>query len=186
MKSSLLISWPGEAESWWNNPSGPNVITCMLSCLCHIQLFATPWTVAHQVPLSTGFPRQNTGMGCNFLLQGIFPTQRSNLCLLYLLHWQVNLLPLNCPGSSMSSQGPLNVEEKDRREMSWEKDSTIYLLKMEGSMEPRNASDSWKLEEARERVLSWSLWKRNSALLTPWFYPREICSGLLTSKTLRW
>ena len=83
MKSSLLISWPGEAKSWWNNPSGPNVITCMLSCLCHIQLFATPWTVAHQVPLSTGFPRQNTGMGCHFLLQGIFPTRRSNLCLLY-------------------------------------------------------------------------------------------------------
>ena len=28
---------------------------CVLS---HIQLFATLWTVAHQVPLSTGFSRQ--------------------------------------------------------------------------------------------------------------------------------
>ena len=27
------------------------------------------------------FPGQNTGMGCHSLLQGIFPTQRSNLCL---------------------------------------------------------------------------------------------------------
>ena len=24
----------------------------------HVQLFATPWTVAHQGPLSRGFPRQ--------------------------------------------------------------------------------------------------------------------------------
>ena len=26
--------------------------------LSHVQLFATPWTVAHQVPLSMGFPRK--------------------------------------------------------------------------------------------------------------------------------
>ena len=30
------------------------------------------------------FPGKNTGVGCRFLLQGIFPTQRSNLCLLHL------------------------------------------------------------------------------------------------------
>ena len=32
-------------------------------CVCarvlsHVQLFATPWTVAHQAPLSIGFSRQ--------------------------------------------------------------------------------------------------------------------------------
>ena len=27
-------------------------------------------------------PGKNTGVGCHFLLQGIFPTQRSNLCLM--------------------------------------------------------------------------------------------------------
>ena len=37
--------------------------------------FATPWIVAHQAPLSMGFSRQNTGVVCHFLLQGIFPTQ---------------------------------------------------------------------------------------------------------------
>ena len=37
-------------------------------------------------------------MGCHFLLQGIFPTQGSNLCLLHLLHWQVDPLPLAPPG----------------------------------------------------------------------------------------
>ena len=38
----------------------------------------TPWTVAHQVPLSMGFPQQNTGMGCLSLHQGIFLSQGSN------------------------------------------------------------------------------------------------------------
>ena len=37
--------------------------------------FVTPWTAAHQAPLSLGFPGKNTGMGCHFLLQGIFSTQ---------------------------------------------------------------------------------------------------------------
>ena len=49
--------------------------------------FVTSQTVAHQDPLSMGFPR-NTGVGCNtvgchVLLQGIFLTQGLNLCLLH-------------------------------------------------------------------------------------------------------
>ena len=48
--------------------------------------FVTPWTVFLQAPLSPwDFPGKNTGVGCCFLLQGIFPTQRSNLHLLYFL-----------------------------------------------------------------------------------------------------
>ena len=35
----------------------------------------------------------------HFLPQGIFPTQGSNTCLLSLLHWQVNSLPLGYLGS---------------------------------------------------------------------------------------
>ena len=31
---------------------------CVPSCISHVQLFATPWTVAHQAPLSRGFSRQ--------------------------------------------------------------------------------------------------------------------------------
>ena len=45
------------------------------------------------------FPGKNTGVGCHFLLQGIFPTQGSNLCLLHLLHWQVDSLPFCHLGS---------------------------------------------------------------------------------------
>ena len=38
-------------------------------------------------------PGKNTGVGCYVLLQGIFPTQISNLLLLSLLHWQVASSP---------------------------------------------------------------------------------------------
>ena len=42
------------------------------------------------------FPGKNTAVRCHFLLQGIFPTQGSNWCL---LHWQVDSLLLSHQGS---------------------------------------------------------------------------------------
>ena len=64
----------------------------------HIVLFATPWTIAHQAPLSRDSPGKNTGVGSQALLQRIFLTQGSNLSLLHLLHWKVGSLPLVPPG----------------------------------------------------------------------------------------
>ena len=67
---------------------------CVLSCFSHVRLFATPWTVAHQTPL----------------IHGVIPARilewvpfsstrssrlRSNSCLLWLLHWRVDSLPLS-------------------------------------------------------------------------------------------
>ena len=46
----------------------------------------SPWTVACQASLLMRFPRQNTGVGCPFLFQGIFLTQGLNPHLLCLLH----------------------------------------------------------------------------------------------------
>ena len=43
----------------------------------------TRWTVAHQAPLSMGFPRQEYWSGFHTFLQGIFPTKRSNPGLLH-------------------------------------------------------------------------------------------------------
>ena len=54
------------------------------------RLSVAPWTVAHRLLRPWNFPGKNTGMGRHFLLQGIFPTQGSNLHLLQLQHWQVN------------------------------------------------------------------------------------------------
>ena len=41
--------------------------------LSHVRLFETPWTVAYQLLHPGDFPGKNTGVGCHFLLQGIFP-----------------------------------------------------------------------------------------------------------------
>ena len=61
--------------------------------------FAAPWTVARQAPLcSQDFLGKNTGVGCHFLLQGIFLTQGSNPCL---LHWQADSSPLSHQGSPL-------------------------------------------------------------------------------------
>ena len=54
---------------------------CILSHFSCVWLFATSWTVACQAPLWDS-PGKNTGVGCYFLLQGIFPTQESNLSLM--------------------------------------------------------------------------------------------------------
>ena len=59
--------------------------------LSYVQLFVTLWTVACQVPLCPwDSPGKNTGVGCHFLLQGIFLIQGLNP---RLLHWQVDSLP---------------------------------------------------------------------------------------------
>ena len=63
---------------------------CMLSCSV-MSYSATPWTVAS--PGSSVYgdsPSKNTGVGCHFLLQCIFPTQGSNLHLQHLPHWQAD------------------------------------------------------------------------------------------------
>ena len=46
----------------------------------------TPWTVAHQAPLSIGFSRQEYWSGLPFPSPGIFPTQESNPGLPHPLH----------------------------------------------------------------------------------------------------
>ena len=70
----------------------------------------TPWTVAHQAPLSMGFPSKNIGVGCHFFLQGIFPRQRSNLGLLY---YRWILYQLSYEGSPPSDQS------KSHMNLSW-------------------------------------------------------------------
>ena len=58
--------------------------------LSHVQLSEALWTVACPAPGNS--PSKNIGVGCHFLLQGIFKTQGLNLCL---LHWQADSLTLN-------------------------------------------------------------------------------------------
>ena len=58
--------------------------TCIkVKSLNHVRLFVTPWTITSKPPLSMGFSSKSTGVGCHFLLQGIFLTQGSNPGLLH-------------------------------------------------------------------------------------------------------
>ena len=45
----------------------------MLSHFSHVRLLVTPWTVAHQAPLSMGFSRQEYWSGFPCPPPGIFP-----------------------------------------------------------------------------------------------------------------
>ena len=54
----------------------------LLSRFSRILLFATPWTGAHQAPLSMKFSRQEQWSGLPFPSSGDLPTQRGSLRLL--------------------------------------------------------------------------------------------------------
>ena len=78
-------------RSWLGLPFSlflPSIIDSMLLLFsCPIMSnSATPWTIAHQAPLSMGFPRQSIGVGCHFLLDGIFPIQESSLGRVWSVH----------------------------------------------------------------------------------------------------
>ena len=73
-------------ESAPGHTSFSTVLWCILSphlwkcwSLNGVRFFMTPWTVVHQAPHPWAFHGKDTGVGCHFLLQGIFPTQGSNL-----------------------------------------------------------------------------------------------------------
>ena len=73
---------------------------CVLSCFSRVQLWTVEgfglWPARLLCPWDS--PGKNTGVGCDALLQGIFPTQGLNPTLLCLLHLQVDSLPLAPPG----------------------------------------------------------------------------------------
>ena len=70
--------------------------TCMLS---HVQLCSPMDSSPPGFSVHGDSPGKNTGVGCCFLLQGIFPIQGWKPCLLGLLYWQTDSLPLSRQGS---------------------------------------------------------------------------------------
>ena len=51
----------------------PSAMPSEVNSLSHVQLFATPWTVAHQAPPSMGFSRQEYWSGLPFPSPGDLP-----------------------------------------------------------------------------------------------------------------
>ena len=71
---------------------------CMLSRFCRVQLCVTPWTVAHQAPLSVGFSKQEYWSGLPCPPPGDLPNPGIEPATLTSLHWQAGSLPLAPPG----------------------------------------------------------------------------------------
>ena len=105
----------------------------------HIQLFATPWTVVRQAPLSMEFSRQEYWSGLPWLPSGIFPTQGSNPGL---PHWRQILYHLNHQGSPKSAS---NYGSFKRRIYSW----GYFKL--------------WKLHQLPPACLQWRFERSNIA-----------------------
>ena len=73
---------------------------CVLNHYSRVQLFVTPWTVAHQASLSVGFSRQEHWSGLLCSPPRDLPNPgRWNPRLLSLLHGQAGSLPLAPPVS---------------------------------------------------------------------------------------
>ena len=91
----------------WNYT--PKSTCCVLS---HFWLFLTPWTVAHQAPLSMGFFREEYWSGLPFPPPGDLPPPEIQpparvFCKKQHCKWS---LPLSHPGSpQINSQGPLSL-----------------------------------------------------------------------------
>ena len=77
------------------------------STLCNPMDCSPPGSSVH-----ADSPDKNTGVGYHALLQGIFPTQGSNLNLLCLLHWQDGSLPLVPPEKPLQQNTCQNCLEQ--------------------------------------------------------------------------
>ena len=107
-----------------------------------LQLCPALWTGGCPVPLSWDSPGKITGVGCHFLLHGIFLTQGSNLPLLHFLHWQEDSLPLAPPGERKNFLPP------------WHFHSLIYLHNKIYGRE-RGFMDLISHKENLEGMLKW-------------------------------
>ena len=81
LQSCPTLCDPTDSSLWgshpWDSPGKNTGVGChfLLQCmkvkvnvLSRVQLFATPWTAAHQAPPPWDFPGKSTGVGCHCLL----------------------------------------------------------------------------------------------------------------------
>ena len=75
-----------------------HVIVCSVCCLSlsHLVLSATPWTVAHQAPLSMEFSREEYWSGLSFPSPGIFLTRHCRQSLYCFTTWEAHKDDLFC------------------------------------------------------------------------------------------
>ena len=109
LQTSWLMTWLLDSlrkeseKQFYRLPRHLSTVLCcsvMSDSLWCCELWSTklfcPWN----------YPGKNTGVGCHFLLQGIFLTQGSNPCLLGFLHWQADSFRTESPGKPIHLSTP--------------------------------------------------------------------------------
>ena len=121
--SKSVLRHPSFSPTWKNQQrQAPSLylpqVTCDFGCVarplpfccsCLVAKTCVPLLQPHELQTATvlcpwNFPGKNAGVGCHSLLQGNFPTQGLNPCL---LHRQVDSLPLSHQGSHPPPPPPL-------------------------------------------------------------------------------
>ena len=74
-------------------------IAVVLQSLSHVQLFATPWTVAHQVLCPQDFPGKNTSVSCHFFLQVEIATSVQNQLVLPTVNFKKDMMKSDLPST---------------------------------------------------------------------------------------
>ena len=118
MHAKMVMSWraaryAGEKPEYVvRSPWKPLISNKVGSGCCVVaKSCPTPWTVALQVPLSMGFPRQEYWSEFPFLTPGDLSDPGIQPRILHLLHWQADSLPLSHLGSPYKVER-LEVETK--------------------------------------------------------------------------
>ena len=113
------------------------VHVCACTCvgeqaLSRVGRFATSWTVAHQALCPWSHPARDTGVGRHALFSGLFRTQGSSLCLLWLLPRQVDSCPLSHLGDSLSWLGGVESSGQAGKSGGPERSATPKLALLQG------------------------------------------------------
>ena len=85
-----------QIENHWSIVSITNYRSVILDAKLCLTLLQPHGLLPTRLLHPWDFPGKNTRVGYHFLLQGIFPTQGSNLCL---QHWQADFFSLSHQGS---------------------------------------------------------------------------------------
>ena len=99
-----------------------------------------------------GFPAKNTGLGCDFFLQGIFLTQVSNLCP---LHWQAGFLPLSHQGSPVNAISGQKERERERyfsRQIKVEDNQTYFTRVLKRVLQVKTKDGKQQHESVYESI----------------------------------
>ena len=103
--SLLVVIWNPWGSLCTQNQNYAITAHCLAMCVCSVDPVVSDSVLPIDLQPTRllcpwDSPGKNTRVGCHALLQGIFPTQGSNLCLLCFLHWQMAYSPLAPPEST--------------------------------------------------------------------------------------